>query len=191
MDIVADPTDPGPGQTTTLTITASGVKGVDKYGVKAVQVSLQLTDAPGSDAKVDPASVTTDASGTATAKLTTSKTKGRNAVTATAGTLTTQFNTDTLLSSSGTLVRGRHSGNIDPVPATAAKINPALIFAIAASALLVGFVVPYRRRIVDHRHGIAGSRRFRRAPKQRPVGGGPAPEKGWGPSSPKKSRARP
>ena len=189
--MVADPANPGPAQATTLTITASGIHGIDKYGVKGVEVILKVTQAPGSDAKVDPATVTTDASGTATAKFTTSKTKGRNAVIAAAGALTTQFNIDTLLGNSGPIVRGRHSGNLDPVAAPAPRFNPTPIFAIAGLALVLSFVVPYRRPIAVFVRVYRSERRRQRAEAARMKDSTSTESEGWGPSLPRKSRARP
>ncbi|HEV3233360.1 MAG TPA: hypothetical protein VG329_02285 [Candidatus Dormibacteraeota bacterium] len=191
LDVNADPANPTPGQQATLTITASGNHGVDKYGVKDVQVNIELSKSPGSDAKVDPTTATTDASGTAVAKFTASKTKGLHSITISAGTLTTQFNVDTLVGSSGVLVRGRHSGNLDPSLVTAPAFNPLLIFAIAAAAVVLGFLVPYRRRLGDlwpRFGGIFGGRRGK------PEGygeAGAAETEVWGTSSPRKSRVRP
>jgi hypothetical protein len=192
MDVSADPPNPGPGNTTTLIITASGSRGADKYGVKDVKITLKVTDSPRSDAKVDPTSVTTDASGTATAKLTTSHTKGANVVSASAGTLTSEFNIDTLLGSSGTVTRGRHQGSIDPAGSSIPHVSPLLIFAVAVTVMVVGFLFPYRRGIRKLFPGSSGPddtpkkpKRPKRAPAVSRVR---ASGRSWGPSSPRKSR---
>ncbi|MFY9616337.1 MAG: hypothetical protein WAT58_13150 [Candidatus Dormiibacterota bacterium] len=191
LDVNADPANPTPGQQATLTITASGNHGVDKYGVKDVAVNIELSKSPGSDAKVDPTSATTDASGTATAKFTPSKTKGLHSITISAGTLTTQFNVDTLVGSSGVLVRGRHSGNLDPSLVTAPAFNPVLIFAIAAAAVMLGFLVPYRRRLGDLWPRFGGIFGGRRGTPEGFGEAGAAETEVWGTSSPRKSRVRP
>jgi hypothetical protein len=191
LDVNADPANPGPGQQATLTITASGNHGVDKYGIKDVKVNVQLSKSPGSDAKVDPTTATTDASGTATVKFTPSKTKGLHSITISAGTLTTEFKVDTLVGSSGVQVRGRHSGNLDPSPLAAPAFNPLLIFAIAAAALVVGFAVPYSRRLGDvwpRFGGIFGGRGGRSKGYGK---AGTAETEAWGTSSRRKSRVRP
>jgi hypothetical protein len=194
MDVTADPPNPGPGDTTTLIITASGNRGSDKYGIKDVKITLKVTDSPGSDAKVDPASVTTDASGTATSRFTTSRTKGPNVISASAGTLTSDFNVDTLLGSSGTVTRGRHQGSVDPVGSSIPQVSPMLIFALAAMVMLVGFALPVARRTLRLRLLPGSSRSHgRRKKAKRPkqpavVTQVRASGRQWGPSSPKKSR---
>ncbi|MEA2647047.1 MAG: hypothetical protein QOE92_2130, partial [Chloroflexota bacterium] len=136
------------GEASTLTVTVSGTRGGDHYGVQGVTVDLKVTDSPGPDTVVDPATVTTDASGAATAKLTVSKTKGRNAVTATVGTVTTEFAIDTLSGSTGALTRSRHSGVLDSSPSSAPRPDPMMLFTGAVLVLFGSFAIPYRRRLL-------------------------------------------
>ena len=149
VEVSADPENPKPGDRAILTITVSGSKGNDHYGIKDARVDLKVTDSPAGDVSVDPASATTDASGAATALLLLSKIKGRNAVTATVGTITTEFAIDTLVGTTGTLTRSRHSGVLDsnPAPATP-RLDPVMLFTGAVLVLIGSFAIPYRRRLV-------------------------------------------
>ena len=80
MDLSIDPTNPEPGGSTTLTVTVSGQQGVNRFGVPGVKVALTLTEEPGGDASINPATVTTDASGTATSQMRLSTKRGRHIV---------------------------------------------------------------------------------------------------------------
>jgi hypothetical protein len=192
IDIASDPSTPGPGDTATLTVTASGNRGLDRYGVKDVKIELKVSESPASDARVEPASVTTDSSGTATAKFTTSKTKGRNVVTATAGSVASDFNVDTLIGSTGALTRGRHGGNLDPTPA-GTRLSPLLLFGAAGVLVAAGFLFPYRHRLlaVFRKPPRGGPPAPRRRQPVASSSGGRSLDRGWKASSTRKSRARP
>lgn len=115
ISLASEPARPEPGAVATLVITVSGQNGADKYGVSGKNVDLVLKQSPGSDAKLDATSVTTDASGAATVKLTLSQTRGRHVVDATSKSLATEWVTDTLAGANLTWSAAR---------ATAARSTP-------------------------------------------------------------------
>jgi hypothetical protein len=139
--MASEPLNPDPGGVATLVITVSGQNGADKYGVGDKNVEVVLKQSPGSDARLDANSVTTDASGAATVKLTLSRTRGRHVVDATSEGLSTEWVTDTLAGANLTS-RARHGGEIDAVP-TVAGNNSTIFFAAAGIVLAVGFGWPY------------------------------------------------
>jgi hypothetical protein len=128
-----------------LVITVSGQNGPDRYGLAGKNVDVTIKQSPSSDAKLDAASVTTDSAGAATVKLTLSQTRGRHVVDATSEGLSTEWVTDTLAGAS-LLSRARHGGEIDAVPVMAAN-NPAIYFAAAGLALVLGFAWPHLIRV--------------------------------------------
>lgn len=139
IDLAGDPASPRAGDVVTLVVTVSGQNGADRYGVAGATVILALVGSPGTDALLDATSLTTDASGTATAKLTMSKTPGRHIISATSGTLTTQYTIDSLAGASQ-VSRAGHSGQLSSVPNPSG--NPAILFIAAGIVLLIGFVGP-------------------------------------------------
>jgi hypothetical protein len=141
ISLASEPARPEPGAVATLVITVSGQNGADKYGVSGKNVDLVLKQSPGSNAKLDATSVTTNASGAATVKLTLSQTRGRHVVDATSKSLATEWVTDTL-AGANLVSRARHGGEIDAVP-VAAPNNAAIFFVGAGFVLLLGFAWPY------------------------------------------------
>jgi hypothetical protein len=154
--MASEPAKPEPSIVATLVITVSGQNGADKYGVSGKNVGVVLKLSPGSDAKLDATSVTTDASGAATVKLTLSQTRGQHVVDATSESLSTEWVTDTL-AGANLVSRARHGGEIDAVPVVASN-NSTIFFVGAAFVLLLGFSWPY----------LIGLWRSRR--RQRPLG---------------------
>jgi hypothetical protein len=141
--MASEPANPDPGTGATLVITVSGQNGADKYGVSGVNVDVALKQSPGPDAKLDATSVTTDASGAATVKLTLSQTRGRHVVSAATSGLSTEWVTDTL-AGANLVSRARHGGEIDVVPV--APSNTAATFFVGAGFIFVlGFAWPYLR----------------------------------------------
>src|ERR1035437_8485355 len=62
ISMASEPAKPEPSTVATLVITVSGQNGADKYGVSGKNVGVVLKLSPGSDAKLDATSGTTDAS---------------------------------------------------------------------------------------------------------------------------------
>jgi hypothetical protein len=145
IEISADPLSPGPGGSATLTITVSGTRGGDKYGVPGVTVQLAFAQAPAADAQLDPTSVTTDQTGTATTRLTLSKKAGRHLITASGGGLQSSLTLDTLAPPARDPTRARHV-EIDPLAPPAQPRDMTLFFYAAAVVLIVGFGAHYARR---------------------------------------------
>ncbi len=139
--MASEPANPDPGTVATLVITVSGQNGADKYGVSGQNVAVVLKQSPGPDAKLDATSVTTDASGAGTIRLTMSQTRGRHVVDATSNSISTEWVTDTL-AGANLVSRARHGGEIDAVPVTAAN-NAAIFFVGAGFVLVLGFAWPY------------------------------------------------
>jgi hypothetical protein len=161
ISLASEPANPEPGGVATLVITVSGQNGADKYGVSGKNVDVVLKQSPAPDAKLDATSVTTDASGAATVKLTLSQTRGRHVVDATSDGLSTEWVTDTL-AGANLVSRARHGGEIDVVPVVAPN-SSALFFSAAALVLLLGFGWPYL-------FGLWRSRRRRQSPRPQPAG---------------------
>lgn len=141
ISMASEPANPEPGAVATLVITVSGQNGADKYGVSGKNVDVVLKQSPGSNAKLGATSVTTDASGAATVKLTLSQTRGRHVVDATSESLSTEWATDTL-AGANLVSRARHGGEIDAVPVVASN-NATIFFVGAGFILLLGFASPY------------------------------------------------
>jgi hypothetical protein len=138
--MASEPAYPQPGTVATLVITVSGQNGTDKYGVAGATVNVVLAQKPAADAKLDNTSVTTDASGAATVKLTLSQTKGRHVVDATSGGLSTEWAADTL-AGANLVSRARHGGEIDSTPVVNHN-NPTIFFVSAGVVIFAGYLWP-------------------------------------------------
>jgi hypothetical protein len=171
LEITSEPVDPNPGTTVNLTVTVSGVKEGNKYGIAGVELALALTEKPSDDSSISPATATTDDSGTATSKLTLSRQRGRHVVTATGGGLSGQATIDTLLPPNQDPTRARHTGTLD-TSLTWQRFNPIPLFLAAVAVLIAGFGWPYLKRWRQPPSGGGGQGRVRRPRGPRP---GPKP----------------
>jgi hypothetical protein len=149
LDILADPQQPGPGESTQLTVTVSGSRDRDRYAVTGATVDLGLTVKPDDGSTLSATSVNTDITGSVTVKLTLSRTRGRTIVKAASGTISNQMLIDTLAGAQASAGRARHSSTITLAPAPAVK--PEYLEAAAVLVLLVSFLLPYRGRLSSGR----------------------------------------
>jgi hypothetical protein len=169
VDIQADPPDPGAGSTTLLTVTVSGSAGGDRYAVPNVPVRLELSEKPDDASTLSATDLTTDVTGSATARLTLSRTRGRNVIKATSGSVTKQMVIDTLAGSRAGGGRVRHSAGVlnNVIPPI---VSPWVLVGAAGVVLAGGFLMPYRRRLLGHLPG-----RRRPATPAAPVSSGRKP----------------
>ena len=144
LQITADPPNAGPGTSALITVTVSGSRGSDRYAVTNAAVTLELVEKPESDATLSSTSLTTDVAGSAIAKLTLSKTRGRHVVKATSSGLSGQVLVDTLAGARASSTRAHHDGILAQVKAPA--IDPSYLVDLAGLILVVSFLLPYRRR---------------------------------------------
>jgi hypothetical protein len=128
IDVAVDPADPAPGGTAVLTVLVRGHHGAARYGIPGAPVQVSLGQQPGSDAQLSATSLLTDSSGAATTVLTLSGTRGRHAIRATSGLLTTQSVIDTR-------VGPRPSQRLD------AGLDRDAFFVGAIGVLLIGLLV--------------------------------------------------
>ena len=144
VDMLADPQKVGPGESTMLTVTVSGSRGVDRYAVPNVDVDVVLSEKPDEQASLAATHLKTDVTGSATTRLTLSHTKGRHVVTASSGGVSSHLVFDTLAGSTASTGRARHSAGVITT-AVPPVVDPAYLFMAAGVFLVGGFVLPYRR----------------------------------------------
>jgi hypothetical protein len=164
LDIISDPQNPDAGGTALITVTISGSRGSDRYGVPNLPVTLQLVEKPDNQANLSATDLTTDVTGSAIARLTLSRARGRHVLKATGGGLTNQLLLDTLSGSRVTSGRARHDGVLGLVKAPA--VNPNFLFGAGVAVLVISFLLPYRRRayaLVGRPHGPRPARTGRAA----------------------------
>lgn len=150
LDIQTDPSNPRPGTDVLVTVTLSGSSGADRYAVPNAPVTLELVEKPDDRATLSATNLTTDVTGSATARLTLSPTRGRHVVRATSGGLRNQALVDTLAGSTASSGRARHDGNLVQTR-VAPVVDPMYLVAAAVLILVVSFLWPYRRRVFGRR----------------------------------------
>ena len=163
LDILSDPSSPQAGDSALITVTLSGSRGADRYAVPKAPIALELVEKPDGQASLSATHLTTDVTGSVTARLTLSRARGRYVLKASYGSLSNQLLLDTLTGTRASTGRARHDGTIR-VQAIAPVIDPSYLVAAAVLTLVVSFLLPYRRRVFRRRRrgdraGVAAAAR--------------------------------